>query len=89
MIDKNNGVEYSGIRIKHNHIKDVQNLIKDYPTIRFLSNPEYYPNFKYFRISFEGDVKECGRFANEIQEAGWEWKIEEPKKTFWQKLFGV
>ena len=70
MQDYRNQVEHSGIKSWFNHLKDVQNLMKKYPSIRFLHNPEFYCSHSYFVISFGGDVKECNEFSNEIYQAG-------------------
>ena len=90
MIDKNNEMEHSGIKIQFNHIKDVQNLMKKYDSIRFLHNPMFWKHGSYFEIAVGGKAVEVNEFTKEIYEANWDWEKPQPEKKipWWKKLFG-
>lgn len=89
MNDRKNEVEYTGLRIKPNHIKDVQNLMKQYQTIRFLYNPQLWERQQYFDIGFGGNGPDMSAFSKELYESGWLWEEEkvEVKVPWWKKLF--
>lgn len=89
MIDRNNEVEHTGLKIKFNHIKDVQNLMKQYSSLRFLYNPRFWKHGPYFEIGYGGDGPDVSAFDKELYESGWLWEREEEDRTpWWQKLFG-
>lgn len=87
MYDRKNEVEHTGLKVKINHIKDVQNLMKQYQTIRFLYNPLPWKN--YFEIGFGGSGPDISAFSRELYDSGWLWEKEENKKQpWWKHLFG-
>ena len=80
--------EYSGIRIKKECLKDLQNVLKVYPSIRFLYDPQFDRQFHYWRISIGGKAKEINMVCSEIYQNKWAWeKQKEKKKGFLKRLF--
>ena len=87
MIDRNNEVEHTGLKVKPNHVKDVQNLMKKYSSLRFLYNPFYWERRQFFEIGYGGDGSDVSAFDIELYESGWMWE-EEKEVPWWRKLFG-
>ena len=87
MHDKRNEVEHTGLKVKANHIKDVQNLMKQYSSLRFLYNPMQWK--EHFEIGFGGDGPDVSAFDRELYESGWLWEREEEERIpWWKRLFG-
>ena len=79
--------EYCGIRIKKECLKDLQNVLKVYPSIRFLYEPQFDRVFRYWIISIGGKSKEINMVCSEIYQNKWAWeKPEEAKKGFWERF---
>lgn len=88
MIDKRNEVEHTGLRIKPNHIKDVQVEMKKFPTIRFLYDPLLWEHNSYFEIGIGGSGPELNNLYQVIHKSGWLWeeaKIE-VKIPWWKRI---
>lgn len=81
-------VTWSNVRIKMNHIIDLQNLVREYPSLRLLHNPK--PDRKgFFTISIGGEGPDISAFQKELYQIGWFWEDHKPKKkSFLKRIFG-
>jgi hypothetical protein len=87
MQDRNNDVEVSGYRIKPECIILVQQEMANWPSVRFLCNPDYSKYESCYRVAFGGRGNDVREFEKSIET----YIYEEPKlikKSLWKRLFG-
>lgn len=82
MNDKRNEVEIYGTKIVTSKIVEVQQLLKKYPSIRFIGNPIGWGDFQV--INYGGAVLECNSFQKEITNLHYIYLEEPPKRSWWK-----
>ena len=81
-------VTWSNVKIRMNHLVDIQDFVRQYPSLRFLHNP--MPDRRgFFTISIGGEGPDISAFQKELWEVGWTWEEPKPqKKSLFKRIFG-
>ena len=81
-------VMWRNVRVATNHLIDLQQLVMQYPSLRFLDNP--LPDRRGFiTFSIGGEGPDIAAFQKELWRVGWIWKEPErpKKKSIWKRIF--
>lgn len=78
-------VQYHGERINKDRGQDFQRLMRLYPKVRMLQEPERYE--KYWRFSFGGPGKQIRALMQDVYELKYYYEEPKPKKKWWQRWF--